>query len=115
MTDQLIRKLLEESALVVVMGTVMYFLYKFAKEQVAYNREQDKLVFDIVTKLAGLTEELKNHTKSTSDKLDRNLGEFNDGNKRVEGEIQGFHRSITDLQGSIDRFMEHIRSNRPIG
>ena len=93
----------------IVLGVVLYALYRAYQDQLKYNREQDKLTSDILSKLVPVVEGLKEGTIRTGDYLDRNLRQVKEGNDRVSEKLAAMTSSIEKLEVSLSAFMLHIR------
>jgi hypothetical protein len=112
MVDSLLTKLLEQSPIAILMGVGIYTLYKAYQDQIKYNREQDKLTADILSKLVPVVDGLKEGTLRTGVSLDRNLNEFNNGQERINDRLVGMTASIDRLEIALNAFMSHIKSGR---
>jgi hypothetical protein len=112
MVDSLLTKLLEQSPTLIVMGVGLYTLYKAYQDQIKYNREQDKLTADILSKLVPVVDGLKEGTLRTGASLDRNLNEFNNGQERIHDRLAAMAESISKLDITISAFMDHIKRSQ---
>ena len=112
MVDSILTKLLEEGPIAILMGVVIYAQYRQYTDQIKYNREQDKLTADILSKLVPVVEGLKEGSIRTAAHLDRNLGEFVAGNDRISDRMAAMAGAIERLEISLNAFMTHIKGGR---
>jgi hypothetical protein len=112
MVESLLAKLLQEGPIAILMGVIIYAQYRMYIDQIKYNREQDKLTADILSKLVPVVEGLKEGALRTASSLDRNLGEFVAGNDRLNDRITAMTGAIERLEISLNAFMSHIKGGR---
>lgn len=112
MVDSLLSKLLEQSPIAIVMGVVIYTQYRLYIDQIKYNREQDKLTADILSRLVPVVEGLKEGALRTATYLDRNLSEFAGGNERLNDRMTAMTGAIERLEIALNAFMSHIKGGR---
>lgn len=109
MVDSLLSKLLEQSPIAILMGVGLFTLYKAYQDQIRYNREQDKLTADILSKLVPVVDGLKEGTLRTGESLDRNLHDFNTGQERINDRLVTMTGAIEKLEVSLNAFLSHIK------
>jgi hypothetical protein len=105
MVDKILEKLLTESAVVIVMGVVIYGQYLQHRDQVQYNREQDKMITETLSKLLPVVDALKSTIDSTNLGLDRNLERLTDGNNRVLSQIEILAAAVDNLRSTVAQFL----------
>lgn len=106
--DKLLEKLLEQSPIAITLGLTLYALYSAYIDQIKYNREQDKHIAEIMSKLIPVVEGMKFIAQDTTTKLDRNLTQFDSGTAKNADKLDRLILSCSNLEAALNMFTTNL-------